>query len=114
MWGLALFGILFYRIGRSFFRLAISHGKNAWGYAIWGVASYFVGLFFILILASVPFWLFKSPEELEYTTTKWDAIIGYIGFLLAFLACWFNYRYLKNKWANKKAIVHSDLLDENF
>ena len=112
MWGLALFGILFYRIGRSFFRLALSHGKNAWGYAIWGVASYFVGLLLALLLISIVLVVLPEPESKD--NYKSAVIIGSTGILLGFVACWFNYRYLRNKWGNKKVIVSFDLLDENF
>ena len=109
---LALLGILFYLIGRSFFKLAVLHGKNAWGYAIWGVVSYFVGLFLVLIIISIFLTFFISLEWRDYY--KSALIIGSTAFLLGFIACWFNYRYLKNKWGNKKAIINSDLLDENF
>ena len=100
---------LIYHVGKQFFNLAELHGKNTWGYAIWGVISYYLALFAGSILVSL-IWMYRSPD-FEITSNS-EYLVGLAGIPFGILACWANYRYLKNKWTYVGVDTDSDLLDQ--
>ena len=102
--------ILIYHVGKAFYNLAEWNNKNKWGYAVWGVVSYYIGLFLGSFIVGV-IWYYNSPESAENNTS--DTVLTLIGIPFGILACWGNYRYLKNKWQyGEIAIQNPDLLDQ--
>ncbi|NUO00713.1 MAG: hypothetical protein HUU01_08855 [Saprospiraceae bacterium] len=104
--------ILLYFIGRGFYRLAETYGKNKWGLALAGIASYYVGTFIggIAIVFFYEWVLVISIDTLS------DLGMGLLALPFGLLACWGFYTLLEKRWAADRFKEKSDanILDEEF
>ncbi|MEM7102932.1 MAG: hypothetical protein AAF502_07385 [Bacteroidota bacterium] len=106
--------ILIYFLGRYFYDLADSYGKNKWGFAILGVVSYYTTTIivgFVLVLAIE----LSSPGTID---TINDFLLDLILMPLGLLGTWLLYKYLEKRFANElnKSTdgINSDILDDDF
>lgn len=106
--------IIFYVIGRQFYKLAEDFDKHKWGYAFLGIIGYYVGTFIGgLLVVGVELIMGESYVD-------WDNTLVTMAIALPFgiASCYFLHKILEKKWLKQRELeavsiddIGSDLVD---
>lgn len=100
--------ILFYFVGKAFYKLAEEYNKHKWGFAIAGVASYYAGVLIGGVLIGV-FLALANPswQEDQFSDTQY----GLMAIPFGVLSTWGLYKILSRTWKKTSIIDSSEVLD---
>lgn len=100
--------ILFYFIGKQFYRLAEKYEKSNWGFAILGIATYYAGTFIV----SLSYYLLAEILESEKMYDIPMPVFRLLVVPFGLLACWILYQNLEHSWQTAKTKPKSDTIDD--
>jgi hypothetical protein len=86
--------LLIYFIGKYFYTLADTHGKNKWVFAILGIATYYLGTFVggLVIGIGLELWGEGTVDDMS------SLMLGLIALPFGLAACTGMYFILKMSW----------------
>lgn len=97
--------LLWYWVGKYFYKLAEEHKKNKWVFAVLGIVVYYAGSFAFGILIGFFVEIF-SPGFID---TVGERFFGFLMIPFGVLSCYLFYKVIEEAW--KKNIEVIDLED---